>query len=70
MNTDIQKLTMREITKASNCNMPEKDKVLTVHDLNLSISLFNKGSYSKILSFLDIRGTPRYLIRREPIRNP
>lgn len=58
------------MTDLMNCSRPAKDRVETAQELNLLTTLSIRGEYFDILSFLLIRGRPKYLIGKEQIENP
>lgn len=58
------------MTEVMSWTLPAKDKHFTAHDLNLDVSFSRKGSYYEILSFLLIKGSPKYLIERVPFGKP
>lgn len=58
------------ITACINWNLPTKDKCLTVQELNLTPILSSSGWKSDFFVYLEDRGTPRYLIERDPWEIP
>lgn len=70
MNVDDQKFTSPKLTYLINWSMSAKDREETAHDLNFFTILLMRGENSDTLSFMFIKGSPKYLMGRKPIEKP
>lgn len=53
------------MTEFSNVTFPPKDSKEHFHDCNFFSILVSRGCQSEVESFLQVRGTPRYVIGRD-----
>lgn len=68
-NICAQKVRIEIRTLLTNCNLPAKDRNLTVHVEILPNILSRRGWHCSTESFLELRGTPRYLKASSPLVN-
>lgn len=61
---------LREAQKWISRSLPAKYRVRAAQDKNMLAILSTRGVYYEILNFRYIRGTPKYLMDKEPIEKP
>lgn len=66
INAEHQKVVIPEMIVLSRSNMPEKDNDFTDQDEKRFLICYSRGSQLVRFSFLEFRGTPRYLTGSVP----